>query len=157
LDHFKSVNDTTNHLVGSYVIGESGRLLRQNDIFGEDDVAARYGGDEFIIVCAAETAEEARDKAERVRRDIAAHEYRKDGCVIRITASIGVAWAGRAFDGRAEDIIKAADLMLYRSKNAGRNRVSCMVLKYPVDLEHVSHTHLVEEEQVIDISKMRSS
>jgi diguanylate cyclase (GGDEF)-like protein len=158
LDHFKSVNDTTNHLVGSYVIAEAGRLLRQNDIFEERDVAARYGGDEFIAVFHADSAEAARVKAEAVRTMIGNTAFSKDGCVIRITASIGVAWACAGFDGRAEDIIKAADLMLYRSKNAGRNRVSCMVLKYPVDLEHVSRTHLVEEEtdgEELDVTKMR--
>jgi diguanylate cyclase (GGDEF)-like protein len=152
LDHFKSVNDTTNHLVGSYVIGEAGRILRQGGIFTESDVAARYGGDEFIVAYEAESAEIARDKAESIRRSIGVHEFKKDGCAIRITSSIGVAWAATGFDGRADDIIKAADLMLYRSKNAGRNRVSCMVLKYPVDLENVSRTHLVEEDgEVVEV------
>lgn len=155
LDHFKSVNDTTNHLIGSYVISEVGRLIRTRGVFGDGDVAARYGGDEYIIAVEAERAEDARDKAEALRKMIGAHEFAKDGCSIRITSSIGVAWTAKSFDGRAEDIIKAADLMLYRAKNAGRDRVSCMLLKYPVDLENVSRTHLLDEEPPAELPKVR--
>lgn len=146
LDHFKAVNDTTNHLIGSFVIAEAGRLIRQKGIFGDGDVAARYGGDEFIVVCPAADVDAVRVKAEKLRQVIEAQSFEKDGCAVRITASIGVAWTSKRFEGRAEDIIKAADLMLYRSKSQGRNCVSCMVLRYPVDLENVSRTHLVEED-----------
>jgi predicted signal transduction protein with EAL and GGDEF domain len=64
---------------------------------------------------------------------------------VRITASIGFAWTAPGFHGRAEDVIKAADLMLYRSKDLGRDRVSGMLLKYPVDLENVSRRLLIDD------------
>ena len=50
LDHFKSVNDSTNHLVGSYVIAEIGKIIQYSNILERFDLAARYGGDEFILV-----------------------------------------------------------------------------------------------------------
>lgn len=142
LDRFKSVNDSTNHLIGSFVISEVGRLLRQEGFLSEGDVAARYGGDEFIVACEAASLDEAYQRAETIRRQIAASCFERDGCAIRITSSIGVSWADRKFEGRGEDLIKAADLMLYRSKNLGRNRVSGMVLKYPLDLDHESASRL---------------
>lgn len=156
LDHFKSVNDTTNHLVGSYVISEVGRGIRQSGIFGDRDVAARYGGDEFIIGAQADDALALKQKAEHLRRLVEGTEFKRDGSTVRITASIGVAWVARGFDGRAEDLIKAADLMLYRSKNLGRNRVSGMHLKYPVDLDHVTRTHLVDEEDAEQLPQPRT-
>lgn len=143
LDHFKLVNDTTNHLVGSFVISEVGRLLRQEGLLGENDTAARYGGDEFIIALEVATAEMLCRKAEEIRRLVGKSKFQRDGFTISITSSQGAAWVDAGFHGRAEDIIKAADLMLYRSKHYGRDRVSGMVLRYPVDLENISQATLV--------------
>lgn len=134
LDHFKSVNDTTNHLIGSHVLKEVGALLRDRSLLGPKDVAARYGGDEFIVLCEARTVDEAAQRAEAVRRAIAARVFERDGCRISVTSSLGVAWVKPKFSGRAEDLVKAADLMLYRSKDHGRNRVTAMILSYPADL-----------------------
>lgn len=134
LDHFKTVNDTANHLVGSHVLREIGRLLREKDLLGPRDVAARYGGDEFIVLCETDDLDQAGACAERIRDAIARRLFERDGCEIRITSSIGVAWVKAGFAGRAEDIVKAADLMLYRSKDQGRDRVSGMVLSYPTNL-----------------------
>jgi diguanylate cyclase (GGDEF)-like protein len=138
LDHFKSVNDSTNHLVGSFVISEVGKLIGRSDALNHGDVAARYGGDEFIIACAAAGLDDLYLKAESLRRLVAGHTFERDGCTIRITASVGGSWVPASFGGRAEDLIKAADLMLYQSKNAGRNRASGMILKYPLSLEVAS-------------------
>jgi diguanylate cyclase (GGDEF)-like protein len=134
LDHFKTVNDSTNHLVGSHVLAEIGRLVRESRIFASDETAARYGGDEFVAVFAAADPAEAAARGRRVLQLIAAAEFDKGTAKIKVTASVGVAWVAPGFIGRAEDVVKAADLMLYRSKSAGRNRVSTMVLRYPVDL-----------------------
>jgi diguanylate cyclase (GGDEF)-like protein len=145
LDHFKTVNDTTNHLIGSYVIAEVGRIIRMSQLFSESDTAARYGGDEFIIAVEVAQADELKRRAEALRALIAMEEFKRDGCSVRITASIGFAWTAPGFHGRAEDVIKAADLMLYRSKDLGRDRVSGMLLKYPVDLENVSRRLLIDD------------
>jgi diguanylate cyclase (GGDEF)-like protein len=134
VDHFKAVNDATTHLVGSHVLSEIGQLLVDCGHFHDLDVVARFGGDEFIVAVAAQSLKELTDKAESIRQSIAAASFHCDGQSVRVTTSIGVAWVARGFPGRSEDLVKAADLMLYRSKNSGRNRVSAMVLKYPVDL-----------------------
>ena len=134
LDHFKSVNDTTNHLIGSFVISETGKLVRELGLFGGQDVEARYGGDEFIIACAATNLACLQAKAEKVRRAIASATFERDGHCVRVTSSIGAAFVERGFRGRAEDVIKAADTMLYKSKGDGRDRVSGISLKYQLDL-----------------------
>ena len=134
LDHFKSVNDSTTHLVGSFVISEVGKIIERVGRLAEQDVAARYGGDEFIIAMGARDLEELYDRAEEIRRAIAAMDFERDGSVIRITSSIGIAWAPPKFSGRADDIVREADLMLYRSKHAGRNRATGTVVKYPLEV-----------------------
>ncbi len=147
LDKFKSVNDTTNHLVGSYVIAETGRLIRTSGLFKDHEVAARYGGDEYVIACEAANATELLGIGEAIRRMIGNHTFEKDGFKLQITSSVGTAWVDKKFTGRAEDVIKAADLMLYRSKELGRNRVCTMALSYPIDLgNHLFNRGLVGEE-----------
>jgi diguanylate cyclase (GGDEF)-like protein len=128
LDHFKSVNDTANHLVGSHVIREVGRLLNRREIVGREDVAARYGGDEFVIARAVSSRQEAEEVAEIIRKSVEATLFTKDGVEIRITSSIGVAIVEPGFLGKGEYLIKAADLMLYKSKELGRNRVSSVAI-----------------------------
>jgi diguanylate cyclase (GGDEF)-like protein len=147
LDKFKSVNDTTNHLVGSYVIAETGRLIRTSELFKEHDVAARYGGDEYVIACEVATPNDLLKIGEAIRQRIGSHTFEKDGFKLQITSSVGTAWVDKKFNGRAEDVIKAADLMLYRSKELGRNRVCTMALSYPVDLgNHLFNRGLIGEE-----------
>ena len=135
LDHFKSVNDTSNHLVGSHVLAELGKAIRQCRALEEKDVVARYGGDEFVTYMPADSLDVARAKAEAVRTAIADTKVSHDGVVVRLTASIGVAWVTPGFRERAEDLIKAADLMLYRSKAAGRNCVSAIELIAGMNLD----------------------
>lgn len=144
LDHFKSVNDTANHLVGSFVISQVGKLILYSKIFGPDACAARYGGDEYIICCPSPSGMDMVRRAEALRQLIEKAVFKKDGFVTKITSSIGVSFVEPGFDGKADDPIKAADVMLYRSKEAGRNRVSGMVLRYPVDFDHVGRSHLID-------------
>jgi len=141
LDNFKLVNDNQNHLVGSHVISETGRLIQKSDSLGNEDLAARYGGDEFIICSEVSEMAYAVHKAMEIRQEIEAKSFVYDGCQISLTSSIGVAWAGPGFKGPLNDIIKLADVMLYRSKESGRNRVTSMELKYPIDFDHISRNH----------------
>lgn len=144
LDHFKSVNDTSNHLVGSHVLSTAGKLMRNSGILAESDIIARYGGDEFVMYLPTKDPQVAMAKAEAIRQAIAATVFEHDRVRVQLTASIGVAWTAPGFDGRAEDLIKAADIMLYRSKEFGRNRVSGMILRYPIDFDHISRAHLID-------------
>ena len=144
LDHFKEVNDNTNHLVGSHVISGVGKVIREMGILQGLDLGARYGGDEFILFCVTLSSEEIAKRGEMIRKAIEDHEFKYDGHSIRITASIGTAWVAPGYAGNAEEPIKAADTMLYKSKLAGRNRVSGITLGNPVNLDHVGRTHLVD-------------
>jgi diguanylate cyclase (GGDEF)-like protein len=120
LDRFKSVNDGHGHLMGSHVLGEVGRLIRQN--VRSADVSARYGGEEFVTYLAEADMEGAALAAERIRAAIEAHVFVLGGVSIRVTISIGVATApahGRTID----ELVAEADRALYRAKETGRNRV----------------------------------
>jgi diguanylate cyclase (GGDEF)-like protein len=134
-------------LVGSYVIAETGRLIRTSGLFKDHDVAARYGGDEYVIACEVGTPNDLMIIGEAIRLLIGGHTFEKDGFKMQITSSVGTAWVDKKFNGRAEDVIKAADLMLYRSKELGRNRVCTMALSYPIDLgNHLFTRGLIGEE-----------
>ena len=84
------------------------------------------------------------EKAKALGKLIERTSITYDKWTINVTASIGVAWAPAGFSGSNEDLVKAADAMLYRSKDNGRNRVSGMVLRYPIDFDHIGGTHLVD-------------
>jgi len=140
LDNFKMVNDKTNHLMGSHVISEVGKLVRSSGVFdAKKDCTARYGGDEYIFFTADTDFKKLTQKGEELRRLIRTATFVKDGFTIRITTSVGIAWVAPGFVfQRAEDPIKAADMMLYRSKRDGRDRVSSMPFKESMDIDRLS-------------------
>ncbi len=120
LDRFKSVNDTYGHLMGSHVLAEVGRLIRES--IRTVDVAARYGGEEFVAYLSESTMLGAAQAAERIRRAIETHPFTRDGVTIQVTISIGVALCPE--HGRdIETLVRRADRALYRAKETGRNRV----------------------------------
>ena len=119
LDHFKDVNDTLGHHIGDeLILSVTQRLSR---IMREDDLVARLGGDEFAIitVCPSDSYS-LQALAGRIISTVCA-PYSIDGHTIVIGASIGIA----VIDRRARDagdILRYADMALYRAKNEGRNR-----------------------------------
>ncbi|OLC53245.1 MAG: hypothetical protein AUH92_06400, partial [Acidobacteria bacterium 13_1_40CM_4_69_4] len=120
LDRFKSVNDARGHLMGSHVLTEVGRLIR--DSLRTVDVAARYGGEEFLAYLAESTTLGAGQAAERIRKAIEGHRFTLDGVTIQVTISIGVACCPE--HGRdVRTLVGRADRALYRAKESGRNRV----------------------------------
>ena len=123
LDHFKKINDSANHLVGSYIIAEVGKLIKYCGLFPPETCSARYGGDEYVICSLTSDFEAMMGATEKLRQMIAEAEFQKDSHVIKVTASIGVSWIGPYYAGPVEDPIKMADIMLYQSKHNGRNRV----------------------------------
>ena len=122
LDELKSIVDSYGHLVGSRAIATVGRLIAEQIRPG--DIAARFGGDEFVVVLPATPRAVAAEVAERIRAAVEACT-RPDGMEIDITiltASIGVAtFPDDAAD--AADLFRAADRALYRIKFAGKNAV----------------------------------
>lgn len=120
LDRFKSVNDTHGHLMGSHVLAEVGRLIRES-IRG-NDVAARYGGEEFVAYLSETGPPGALQAAERVRKAIETNAFTLDGTTIRVTISIGISSCPE--QGRdLQSLVGRADRALYRAKQGGRNRV----------------------------------
>ncbi len=146
LDHFKTINDSANHLVGSFVIGEIGRLIAHSGVLGKNAVAARYGGDEYIVCIPTDSVSVVWDIAERIQDLIMRSVFKKEQYTIKLTGSFGMCWVDPGFEGKSDDVIKGADVMLYRSKRHGRNMVSGMVLRYPVDFNHIGRPHLVDRD-----------
>ena len=121
LDRFKSVNDTHGHQMGSHVLAEVGRLIRES-IRGAD-VAARYGGEEFVVYLPDTGLPGATLAAERIREAIEHHSFSLDSVTIPVTISIGIAACPE--HGRdIKSLVGRADRALYRAKETGRNRVS---------------------------------
>jgi diguanylate cyclase (GGDEF)-like protein/PAS domain S-box-containing protein len=122
LDHFKFFNDNFGHEAGDLLLKELGALLRGN-IRGED-IACRYGGEEFTLILPEGTGAVTRQRAEFYKEAIQRLDVHYRGRPLgRITASMGVALFpdhGRT----AKALIEAADKALYRSKSAGRDRVT---------------------------------
>jgi diguanylate cyclase (GGDEF)-like protein len=122
LDHFKYFNDNLGHEAGDLLLKELGILLRTN-IRGED-IACRYGGEEFMLILPEGTGVVTRQRAEFYKEAIQRLDVQYRGHPLgRVTASMGVAIFpehGRS----AKALIEAADKALYRSKSAGRDRVT---------------------------------
>lgn len=120
IDHFKSVNDTYGHATGDVVIKELGAVLTR--VKRETDIVARFGGEEFCVLCEETDIEGARQLAERAREEFAATVFRTEHGELRCTISIGVAtFPIHAPSGDA--LFEAADKALYDAKNGGRNQV----------------------------------
>ncbi len=123
IDHFKRVNDTYGHLLGDKVIRIVAKTIKEN-IKGKD-TAFRYGGEEFAVLLPETDRDGARSLAERIRGAIARGRIRRvdtGGYIDKVTISVGVATHK---EREAElDFVQRADEALYRSKRAGRNRVS---------------------------------
>ena len=89
LDHFKGVNDTYGHATGDRVLRELGLVLKR--MKRETDLVARFGGEEFCVLCEETDARGARLLAERVREELAGTELQTELGALRVTASLGVA------------------------------------------------------------------
>ncbi|MDB4953872.1 MAG: diguanylate cyclase [Myxococcales bacterium] len=122
IDHFKKVNDTHGHLAGDAVLARLAGVLIKT--VRNEDVVARFGGEEIAIVLRAINIDGAAQMGERVRRLVEQTETWVAGQELRATVSIGVACFPATPVKTPEALIEAADRALYRAKNAGRNRVS---------------------------------
>ena len=117
LDDFKSVNDTFGHNAGDQVLQSFAKLLMENS--RQEDLAARFGGEEFIMMLPGTGAEEAAVLGERLRRDW--KEMTFPGFSIQVTASFGVA-AYQPGD-TVDSFIERVDQALYDAKMMGKNQV----------------------------------
>jgi two-component system, cell cycle response regulator len=126
IDRFKSVNDRFGHGVGDEVLVEFSYRLRVA-LPRETDWIARIGGEEFVVVLPQTDIAGAAHVAEKVRQAVAIAPIRTEGGLLPVTVSIGVA-ALSSFTGQEppsmNELLEAADLAMYQSKQAGRNRVT---------------------------------
>jgi diguanylate cyclase (GGDEF)-like protein len=120
IDHFKQVNDTRGHLIGSQVLVEMSKILRQN--IRTMDYGFRYGGDEFLLILVGTGSKDAITVAERIRRQVEKSIFKIDKVEVKVTLSIGIATYPEHATTK-EEIIALADRAMYCGKNQSRNVV----------------------------------
>lgn len=121
IDHFKRFNDTFGHEGGDLLLRELGAFLKVR--FRSEDIACRFGGEEFVLVLSEATLQNAADRAEQLRRDVNQLALQHRGRLLgRITISCGVA-AYPEHGSSPDELLRSADLALYSAKEQGRDRV----------------------------------
>jgi diguanylate cyclase (GGDEF)-like protein len=120
LDHFKLINDTYGHNAGDEVLKAIALTCRA--ILRESDIAARIGGEEFVILFPATQSPSSLLPAERLRKEVEAIEIQVGQHIVRFTLSAGIAQV-HGSDLSIEDTLKRADSALYQAKENGRNRI----------------------------------
>jgi diguanylate cyclase (GGDEF)-like protein/PAS domain S-box-containing protein len=122
LDHFKQVNDVYGHEAGDLVLKEVARLMQ--DFREGSDVACRYGGEEFVLVMPAVSAEQARQRFDHLRDSVSKLRLHLDDETYLPAVTISIGFAMYPSDGRhGDDLLRQADAALYRAKDGGRNQV----------------------------------
>jgi diguanylate cyclase len=131
VDHFKRINDTHGHVIGDKVLVKIAEILRSN--IKTQDIAARMGGDEFVVLFPGTALAVAAAVADQIRTAVSRMLIsRADGVeyVGQVSLSIGIAIAEP--DDTLESLRHRADAAMYRAKDAGRNRVSLAAAHIPV-------------------------
>ncbi|MBT1444156.1 GGDEF domain-containing response regulator [Shewanella sp. JM162201] len=129
LDDFKGVNDTLGHQVGDILLVEVASRL--SSALRETDLIARIGGDEFVaLICDPDPAYLPFNLAKRLLKTFEA-PFNLGESSVMIGASLGIALYGECAD-TADELLKCADIAMYRAKNEGRNQIQC----YSEELEH---------------------
>lgn len=119
MDHFKTVNDNHDHLFGSFVLKEVGRLTQE--CMREIDFAARYGGDEFLMILTEVKSGGSEIFCERIRNRVSQHLFKDGKDEIRLTVSLGFAITTGVNNVDARRLVREADHNLYKAKDNGRN------------------------------------
>ena len=129
LDHFKDFNDNLGHGAGDALLSALPHVITAG--IRTEDIACRYGGEEFLLVMPGSSLEATRERAENVRQAVKALQVKYQGLFLKSpTISLGVA-IFPDHGGTAEEVIAAADAALYRAKEAGRDRVEIASLNSP--------------------------
>ncbi len=120
IDHFKLINDTHGHAAGDEILQSVARTLTASLRAG--DIVCRYGGDEILCLLTGATCDSTLDRAEHLRQAVADMRIDREDVSVRVTVSIGAA-VFPLHGLEMDEVVKAADLALYRAKADGRNRV----------------------------------
>ncbi len=129
LDLFKQINDNYGHDAGDIVLQRFADLTR--GIIRQTDVAARWGGEEFLLLLPDTTLLQALALAERLRSEVARTEFRHQDALMPVTISAGVCSISKA--GSVDELLKLADIQLYSAKQDGRNRIAPRVRSQDAD------------------------
>jgi two-component system, cell cycle response regulator len=121
LDHYKQLNDTLGHQLGDDVLVVTAEVIRAT--LRLSDVAARYGGDEFVLLLPNTCLEEALAVGRRMREDLAARLAQSTMPVRLVTLSMGIASLGVHQPASADVLVSMADRALYAAKAAGKDRI----------------------------------
>ncbi len=121
IDHFKKINDTHGHPAGDFVLAELSQMMAE--LLRTEDVLARFGGEEFTILCRGSDQAGAQIVAERLRRAVEDRKFTFGGKDIPVTISLGIAAVPGSGIGDHASFLAAADKALYEAKRSGRNRV----------------------------------
>jgi len=125
IDHFKQVNDGHGHLVGTQLLKDVARIIK--DTVRDEDLCYRYGGDEFVLIIPLSTYKEAKVVGARVLKNIKEETFFvNDGingsCEFKLSVSVGI--ASFPHDAKTKtEIINMADKMMYKAKQSGRGKV----------------------------------
>jgi diguanylate cyclase (GGDEF)-like protein len=120
LDHFKRYNDNFGHTAGDQALAAVGEMLMR--MVRAEDIACRYGGEEFTLILPECSLSEATARAEEMRKRLKEYHLQPDRPATELTCSIGLAAFDETTD-RVDLLIKFADDALYQAKRAGRDRV----------------------------------
>jgi two-component system, cell cycle response regulator len=121
IDHFKKINDTHGHPAGDFVLAELSQMMVE--LLRTEDVLARFGGEEFTILCRGSDQNGAKIVAERLRRAVEERKFTFGGKEIPVTISLGIAAVPESNVSDHSAFLAAADKALYEAKRSGRNRV----------------------------------
>ena len=120
IDDFKRINDEFGHDIGDEALRRTGELFAE-EAEAEEGIAARFGGEEFVIALPGRTCEDAMEIADRLRRAVARMAITTEAGIARFTSSFGVGeWRTNE---PLESVFKRTDAALYRAKKQGRDRV----------------------------------
>jgi diguanylate cyclase (GGDEF)-like protein len=122
IDHFKAINDRYGHAMGDRVLRECAQLMRQGS--RSQDVAARWGGEEFLLILMGADAARATEIAERLRIAVERFDWRTIDATLSVTLSVGLASSAETQGANAAELLALADSRVYSAKASGRNRVA---------------------------------
>ncbi|MBY0553144.1 diguanylate cyclase [bacterium] len=121
MDKFKLVNDGHDHLFGSYILSEVGKIIKMST--RTVDIPARYGGDEFLILLSETPLAGVEMFCERLRKRVEQMTFVQGEDSINLTLSIGFATTQPGENLVPKELVRRADMALYEAKRLGRNRV----------------------------------